>query len=387
MLKFEIKLILIISLVILSIGKKSFGQSGLSIHGHLSQAFAISDKYQIFGIPKDGTADYRSLALQFRYDINEYNTSIIQLSHRRIGLSPLKELEKDVVLDWAFFEHKFTQNIGFKVGKILIPFGLYNEIRDVGILLPFYRPPYTPYTMGSYLSETVNGVSVFYTRSYDGYEINLDIYSGNWEWKLWFNQSNLYDNGFSTIIDVSTVENAIGARLSVACPQNNIYGGLSWQSGDVSGEYFFGTKYNGVRAQSFNILNVYMDYNNELFYLKPEYTITLFRQGDFYIDGVSITSGINIIYGLSFNMSYEMIEINHVPVYSSPSSNVILNRENSKYLKDGAAGLNFKFSSYVILKSELHFNRSLAVEDIYKNVLSEKPVDIKYFILSLATSF
>jgi len=372
---------------LLLIGTKIFAQSGLNVHGYLSQAFAISDKYQIFGIPTDGTADYRALALQFRYDIDEYNSSIIQFSHRRIGNSPLMELEKDVVLDWAFFEHRFNDNLGFKIGKILIPFGYYNEIRDVGVLLPFYRPPYTPYTMGAYLSETVNGMDFFYIKNFDDWDLNLDVYGGSWEWRLWFNQRSIISDGIITLIDISTVRNATGARLSCSLHDFGIAGGLSWQRGDVSGKYFFGTEYGGVRPQTFNMFNLYFDYSNDLFYTRPEITKMFFEPGDFYIDGISFTSGVNVYSGISANFSFEMLSIYDVPNFESETSNLVTDRDDSKYLKDFAIGLNYRFNSHVILKSELHFNKSLATEDIYKNVFSDDPEDMKYFILSLATSF
>ena len=116
-------------------------QSKLNIHGYLTQAYAISDGNKIFGISPHGSADYRNLALQFRYDANPSNTIVFQFSHERLGSTPIMLLKEDVELDWGFFEHRFRNAISIKVGKIQIPLGIYNEIRDVGVLLPFYRLP------------------------------------------------------------------------------------------------------------------------------------------------------------------------------------------------------------------------------------------------------
>lgn len=116
-----------------------FGQTGLSVHGYLTQGFAISTDHQVHGISTEGTSDYRNLALQFRYDVDDQQNFIIQFSHERLGLSPIMQLEPDVELDWAYYEYKFNDIYSIKVGKIQMPFGIYNEFRDVGTLLPFYR--------------------------------------------------------------------------------------------------------------------------------------------------------------------------------------------------------------------------------------------------------
>lgn len=374
-------------LILLGVFNNSHAQSKLKVHGFLTQAFAISDGYQIFGIPKEGTFDYRTLALQFRYDIDENNSSIIQFSHRRIGNSPLMDLENDVVLDWAFFEHKATQNCGFKIGKILIPFGLYNEIRDVGILLPFYRVPYTPYSMGSYISETVNGISAYYTRNISDWDFNLDIYAGNWQWTAWFNHKNPLDKSFITIMDVSNVENGAGMRLNINSPCEGITFGSSWQRGDVSGEVFFSNNYGGIREQSYNMFNAFTDMSYKGLYLKSEVIKIFMHPGDFFMEGMSILAEINLLNELSANFSYEMINLIDIPDYESDDSDVIEDRMNSKYLRDFAIGLNYNFSSNVILKSEIHFNKSLASEDFYVSVFKDGPKDIRYFIISLATSF
>src|SRR6185295_799141 len=52
--------------------------SKITIHGFLSQAYARTDGSQILGIPKQGTADYRTAALQVRADITPSDTFAIQ---------------------------------------------------------------------------------------------------------------------------------------------------------------------------------------------------------------------------------------------------------------------------------------------------------------------
>lgn len=148
--------------------------SKLAVHGFLTQGYAdgsfvhnsdgLGNSPSLhelsIGIPEDGTTDYRQLALQFRYQMSPKDIFIIQLSSRSLGFSPIEAIEDEVQLDWAFYERRLTDNTSVMVGRVQIPLGIYNEIRDVGTILPFYRPPYGLYRTGAFTSETVDGIAM-----------------------------------------------------------------------------------------------------------------------------------------------------------------------------------------------------------------------------------
>ena len=50
----------------------------LSVHGYVNQAYAVSDEHPIFGIPTEGTTEYRDVALQLRYDHDRRNNAVVQ---------------------------------------------------------------------------------------------------------------------------------------------------------------------------------------------------------------------------------------------------------------------------------------------------------------------
>jgi hypothetical protein len=83
----------------------------------------------------------------------------LQLRHRKLGYSVLTEAEPDVALDWAFYQRRFGPG-SFKVGRIPLPSGLFNETRAVGTLVPFYRAPGNYYLDGI---ETMDGASASYS--------------------------------------------------------------------------------------------------------------------------------------------------------------------------------------------------------------------------------
>lgn len=152
----------------------------LQIHGFLSQAFAKTDGLGVFGATEDGTTDYRSLALQLSYAFDRESRVVVQLAHQRIG--DADEFAEDLMLDWAFYEHRFGDHTKLRVGRILTPIGLMNEVRDVGLLLPFFRVPESFYGETSFSLETIDGLSVAHRlRSDSGWELEGIGYVGGWD--------------------------------------------------------------------------------------------------------------------------------------------------------------------------------------------------------------
>ncbi|MEM6796520.1 MAG: hypothetical protein AAF725_21285, partial [Acidobacteriota bacterium] len=159
-------------------------------HGFLTQAYATADfsgpvptpAEIILGIPEDGTTSYRFLALQFRYQISSKDLVVVQLSSRSLGNSPIGDIEDEIELDWAFYERRLADDTALKVGRIQIPLGIFNETRDVGTVLPFYRPPFSFYREGSFTSETVDGLLLHHTfLSATDFPIDVDAYYGEFE--------------------------------------------------------------------------------------------------------------------------------------------------------------------------------------------------------------
>src|SRR4051812_19291282 len=98
--------------------------SRLSLHGYLSQAYAMSQDFPIFGIPTNGTTDYRDVALQLRFDQDKQNIFVVQLRQERLGDSPVARNNQDVALDWVMYERKFSDHFALKVGRIPLPLGI-----------------------------------------------------------------------------------------------------------------------------------------------------------------------------------------------------------------------------------------------------------------------
>jgi hypothetical protein len=138
----------------------------LSIHGSLNAGAGKSDGLGVLGINKDGTTDYRAVALQVGYKLGDNSRVVVQLLHRALGTSPLKAIEPTLAPVWAFYEHR-VGNTTVKLGRNPLPRGLFNEVRFIGTLLPFYRVGSSVY--GETL-ENIDGIVV-------GHRFDL---SGGW---------------------------------------------------------------------------------------------------------------------------------------------------------------------------------------------------------------
>lgn len=110
-----------------------------SFHGSINSAYGKSDGLGVFGLDKDGTSDYRAVALLFGYKTSENGRVVTQLLHRRVGSSPLSASEAPIGVVWAFYEHRLDNGVSLKFGRSPLPRGIFNEVRFIGTLLPFYR--------------------------------------------------------------------------------------------------------------------------------------------------------------------------------------------------------------------------------------------------------
>ncbi len=150
----------------------------LSLHGSLNTGYGKSDRLGVFGIDKDGTSDYRAIALQMGYKLDDKSRVVVQLLHRAIGSSPLMSIQPEVFPVWAFYERK-VGDYTVKLGRNPLPRGIFNEVRFVGTLMPFFRESFYGETM-----ENIDGAVV--SRGFDlgsGWGLHADAFAGGFDVK------------------------------------------------------------------------------------------------------------------------------------------------------------------------------------------------------------
>lgn len=329
------------------------------IHGHLNQAYAFSDGNQIVGIPKDGTADYRTAALQIRADMTEDDTFVVQLSHERLGLSPSQANREDVELDWIFYQRRFGAS-SVKVGRIPIPFGLYNEVRDVGTVLPFYRPARPLYEESSFTTESIDGALLAHRFELGGnWRLAADVHYGNWEF-------------FDAQLNPVKCDDSLGVELWLETPVSGLRLGIGGLRYDTEG------KTTPKSHRQLSHLSIAGDFGR----IVSE--VELKRDTAQRVTGGRLVSvwggygrlGFRVTNKLLLQGEYDFLDV------SFPRTETAEDR-------DRALGLSYSFRHDLVLKAEYHWVHGFRVEG-QPGLIPTRPVpDYKtqFGILSLATSF
>lgn len=376
--KFKIPYLLTIILLITGL---SIAQSNLSIHGYLSQAFAVTDGNQIFGITEKGTFDYRNLALQFRYDYDEQTNLIIQFSHKRLGISPIMMVEEDIELDWAYFGYEAWDWFSIKVGKIQLPFGIYNEMRDVGVILPFYQVPYASYGEGNWMSETIDGATfAFFLFQDTDMPLSIEIYSGQWKWVEWlFLPKNI--GGIELHVDEPDIKNAFGFQTWLETPFKGIRLGWGGYLGKITGGLSFGDEF-GLGEERIYVSHYSLDGNWYDYYLKSESTNYFLTHNDIFAYSFYAQGGYRVVDSFFLNLQGGLYRAKGVPLPSMGFAKIDIN-----YYEDYAVGLNYAYFSNLVFKIEGHWNKGFLLEDRYMDYYANNPYITKYAIFSISASF
>jgi len=100
------------------------------IHGFISQGYMKSTHNNYLIPTKDGSYEFNEAAVNFTAYVTDNLRMGLQLFSRDFG----REGNNDVLLDWAYADYLWKDALGIRLGKIKIPVGFYNQIRDIDLL-------------------------------------------------------------------------------------------------------------------------------------------------------------------------------------------------------------------------------------------------------------
>ncbi|MCG8455913.1 MAG: hypothetical protein MI919_06485 [Holophagales bacterium] len=364
------------------------------LHGHLTTAYAESSLDQdrtlfveeaILGIPEDGTWDYRMAALQVRFEATERHSFVLQLSHRHFDDSLIDPFTDDVELDWLFWDWQLGQSTRLRLGRFATPVGIFNEIRDVGTLLPFFRPSLGFYREGSFFSETIDGIGISHRFELAGeWGLEADLYYGEFEV---LEQSQ----GLGGRLREVDASGAFGGQVWLDTPIDGLrlgLGGLRWDMDEESVA-------NPVEAEWWSWY-ASIDGNFERFVVRVEYRYVdipidlppVFPAGGLDLDTVYAQIGWRVTPKLSFWLQAETNDVEQTHPNTVGGSFEYLN------IEDQAVAVNYAFRPSLVLKGEYHEQEleDFAVAAVptpsglffdFRTV----PFSSEYFIVSLAYSF
>jgi len=346
----------------------------LAIHGYLTQGYAISDSHQVVGIPTRGTFEYRRAALLIRFKGSPNDAFVVQLANRELGDSPIDDFTPEVQMDWAFYERRFGSKTTLRVGKEPIPMGIFNEVRYVGTLLPFYRAPLGFYQEGSYTSETLNGIV-----------LTQQITPGS-RWRL---TGSLFGGGFNYLqagtvlapgdtapkytVTPATVRNLLGAQFWLQTPVTGLRAGLGGERRDDYGNFFGATPSTHASKDWWASL----DGSFDRLTTRAEYRQFSFNDGSINVHTYYGQIGYRILDALTINVQRDAMDVR----FAMPTGVLKI-----PYNRDYAVGVNYMFAPNIVGKLEVHDSDGFTAEEPI-NVLGGRALVNDYIIASLSVSF
>ncbi|MCP4157872.1 MAG: hypothetical protein GY757_59735 [bacterium] len=221
------KSILILVLIFIFLGVSIHAEGLLDkikINGFLSQGYMKSATNNFLTKSKDGSFEINELGLAISAKLSDKLRVGFQLFSRDLGTIG----NNKVVLDWAFADYHFSDMLGLRIGRIKLPFGLYNEGRDTDVLRPMVFLPQGVYDEGRRgFMVAIQGAGVYGNLSlggggdidYSGYAGTANIASNELVVKYFLSSLNQ----LSPLTGVTVPE--ISARVK------HVYGGqLIWNT-------------------------------------------------------------------------------------------------------------------------------------------------------------
>lgn len=339
------------------------------INAHLTQAWGITDGVPFLGLDDNGTFDYRTGALLMRFDVTEKSSLVLQLAHERIGKNPSAQNKDDIEVDWLFYQGRWDSGTRVRVGRLPIPYGIYNELRDVGTILEFYRPPVSIYLESAFASETLDGFEVSQSFGSDRWPVDVDVYVGAWD----------RTETVATEVAEGRAEEAFGTQIWVGTPVTGLRFGLAHQRFTMEDGLVPRLRLDDTKFE-YTLLSVEGDFDR--FKVRAEYqeseTEFVFASESVqrsYYGLASFRVGDRV--SLSLQREFSDIEFNKGPFPIPPTD---------PYLDEWAVSVVYKFSPQALIRAEYHEAEITgSIADVLFPTRSYH--DVGYGILSFSASF
>jgi hypothetical protein len=104
--------------------------------GFVSQGYLQSSANDYLGKTSDGTFDFREYAVNASFATGKWRIGA-QAFGQKLGYYGGDKIK----LDWAMIDYQPAQWLGFRVGRVKLPRGLYNEALDLDAVRPFVLLP------------------------------------------------------------------------------------------------------------------------------------------------------------------------------------------------------------------------------------------------------
>ncbi len=103
-----------------------YGQ--VDIHGFISQGYLKSSDYNFYyAETEDGTFQFNEMGITFSTELTDSLRLGMQFLAKDLGVVGNDE----ITIDWAFADYQYSNWLSARIGKMKIPYGIYNARRDI----------------------------------------------------------------------------------------------------------------------------------------------------------------------------------------------------------------------------------------------------------------
>jgi hypothetical protein len=340
-----------ISMAFLAVGVQSASHAAklgdvLEIHGYGHQGYLQTTDNTYLKADTKGTADYNALALVFTATINEKTRIWAQLHNT----------SEQSRLDWAYVDYQLTGNLTGRAGQMKMPFGLYNEIRDIKFLQLSTLQPMLYQEASEMVQESFKGVSAIYDHGLGGGSLSWDAYLG---------QVTEWEESSGT---GHKAKRLVGGRVTYKTPVE----GLRFMASAYNNAYQ-DTAQTPVNKGNRKTWVLSADYANNNFDAKAEYAKMKFFSEE--SETYYVQAGYTFAGKWTPFVRYDYIT-NDVAEKTNPAH----------FQKTKVLGLNYKINNSVAVRLENHWNNGFALPLASREVTSST-AKTNWNMLVLSVSF
>ena len=166
-------------------GAHAYTLGGLDFHGFFDQGYMVSNGNNYLGSTKNGDFHFTEAALAVSKDLNDKLHVAGQLYTFREGtLGGLSTPE----IDWLYADYAWQDWMGFRVGKVKAPYGLYGDALDVPMARPYIFLPQGIYT--DYWTDAMTAITG--AATYGSFPLPKKL--GSIDYNVEFGVSNIRDH-------------------------------------------------------------------------------------------------------------------------------------------------------------------------------------------------
>jgi len=220
-------------------------QDRITLNGFGNWFYSETDATNTYaGATPGGAYENTEFALVFTGTLSPSITAYAQVFWGH-GESFSDEQKSEVELDVAAVEWAFHDHANLRFGRSRVPFGIYTEIWDAGIVRPFNQLPQSLYGSSKFIAEFYDGLSVGGDfEGPTGWGFSYDVYGGEMHFEFLEPDETLLEaegralrqgqgEGEGGAVAELELTDVLGARIRVGTPVPGLGFGLSYYRGDV----------------------------------------------------------------------------------------------------------------------------------------------------------